>query len=144
MMHAPHSIATIPKIFMVLLRLSLKTLEILPFGWWWVRNEILYYEPHSMFVPPGKASHPLGRESVFGRSLPRVYALTVCALHIMKDRGIRASSLCYSNISSDPWQIGGSWTSQGLRYWGMIVEGWQMMVDRCLGVGAFILSVNYV
>ena len=76
--------------------------------------------------PLAKHPIPLGRESLFGRSLPRVYALTTYALNIMKDRGIRAAIPRYSNISSDPWQLVVLGQAKGfaIEGWGLMVEGW--------------------
>lgn len=47
---------------------------------------------------------PLGRESVFGSHLPRVYALTMCMLFVSMGNSISSLTPRYSNISSNPWQ----------------------------------------
>ena len=57
-----------------------------------------------MFVPPlAKRPIPLGRESVHGCPLPRVYALIVCVLYILRNRARAFWNLPYSNFSFDPW-----------------------------------------
>ena len=57
--------------------------------------------------PLAKRPIPLGRESVFGSHLPRVYALTMCMLFVSTGGPISSLTPRYSNISSDPWQIKG-------------------------------------
>ena len=57
------------------------------------------------FYPLGKAAYTPGRGVVSSRSLPRVYALIVCALYRLSKRDSTSCNLPYSNFSFTPWQI---------------------------------------
>ena len=71
--------------------------------------------------PLTKRPIPLGRESVHGRSLPRVYALIVCVLHVYRNRSRASWYLPYSNFSFDPWQ---SWIDN----WKLTIDNWEFLV----------------